>query len=218
MSVIPRRERIRAQTLQEIRELGARQVDEGGLAALSLNAIAKQMGMSGPALYRYFASRDELLAALITDGYAEITRTVEEAAAGGGDATARLTAVADAYRGWALAHPRRYALLFGERPEGFRDPEEAIAAIQGAMGVLLEIVAELAGDEPGEPDPELAGWVQRRGGAELPPRVPRLSLLLWTRMHGIVGLELSGAFGDMGVDAGALLEGEVAEVVVAAKG
>jgi AcrR family transcriptional regulator len=214
MSVVPRRERIRAQTLREIRELGARQVDDGGLAALSLNAIAKQMGMSGPALYRYFASRDELLAALITDGYGEITRAVEKAAAGGGEPEERLAAVAHAYRGWALAHPRRYALLFGERPEGFRDPEEAI--LQGAMGVLLEIVAELAGDAPGAPDPELAGWVERRGGAELPSRVPRLSLLLWTRMHGIVGLELSGAFGDIGVDAGALLAGEVAEIVAAA--
>ena len=79
MSELSRRERIRAETLREIREIGARQVDEGGLAALSLNAIAKEMGMSGPALYRYFASRDELLAALIVDGYGELTRAVETA-------------------------------------------------------------------------------------------------------------------------------------------
>src|SRR3954447_25933207 len=101
MPEMSRRERIRAETLHEIREIGARQVDDGGLAALSLNAIAKQMGMSGPALYRYFASRDELLAALIADGYGEITRAVEEAASGGGEPEERLAAVAGAYRGWA---------------------------------------------------------------------------------------------------------------------
>src|SRR5215468_12079089 len=134
MPELSRRERIRAETLREIREIGARQVDEGGLPALSLNAIAKEMGMSGPALYRYYASRDELLAALIVDGYAELTRAVEEA-------ERDLGAVARAYRAWALAHPRRYGLLFGERPEGFRNPAEAIAAIQGAMNVVVGILA-----------------------------------------------------------------------------
>jgi AcrR family transcriptional regulator len=206
MSTVPRRERIRAQTLQEIRQIAARQVDEGGLAALSLNAIAKEMGMSGPALYRYFASRDELLAALVVDGYADLARAVREAAADGEPAT-RLAAAAGAYRGWALAHPRRYALLFGERPAGFRDPEEAIAAIQGAMDVLVEILAELH-PGGGAPDPALERWVEKRGLAV--PGVAGLALQLWTRMHGIVSLELSGAFADMEVDAGDLLAAEVA--------
>ncbi|HEY4096552.1 MAG TPA: helix-turn-helix domain-containing protein, partial [Baekduia sp.] len=57
-----RRERQRTETLTEIRTRARAQVDEGGVAALSLNAIAKAMGVSGPALYRYFASRDDLLA------------------------------------------------------------------------------------------------------------------------------------------------------------
>jgi AcrR family transcriptional regulator len=208
VSTVPRRERIRAQTVREIRELGAEQVDQGGLAALSLNAIAKQMGMSGPALYRYFASRDELLAALIADGYADLARGVRGAAGNGGEPAERLAAAANAYRGWALAHPRRYALLFGERPEGFRDPEEAIAAIQGAMDVLVEILAELHPDAA--PDPALDRWVSKRGLGS--PGVARLALQLWTRMHGIVSLELSGAFGDMEVDAADLLAAEIAAV------
>ncbi|MBV9196372.1 MAG: helix-turn-helix transcriptional regulator, partial [Solirubrobacterales bacterium] len=54
-----RRERLRAQTLAEIREHAYAQIAQGGPAALSLNGIAKAMGMSGPALYRYFSSRDE---------------------------------------------------------------------------------------------------------------------------------------------------------------
>ena len=180
MPVVSRRERIRAETVQEIRGIAARQVDEGGLAALSLNAIAKAMGMSGPALYRYFASREELLAALITDGYADLASAVQAA-------EPSLDAVAVAYRAWALAHPRRYALLFGERPEGFRDPPEAIAAIQGAMDVVLALL----GDRPG---------------------VEHLGVIFWTRIHGIVSLELAGVFADMGLDAGVLLAGEVAGI------
>jgi AcrR family transcriptional regulator len=205
MPGLSRRERIRAETLREIREIGARQVDEGGLPALSLNAIAKEMGMSGPALYRYYASRDELLVALVVDGYAELTRAVEAA-------QRDLGAVARAYRAWALAHPRRYGLLFGERPEGFRNPPEAIAAIQGAMNVVVEILA--AREAPAAPEalaPALADWGSRREGMEgLPTGVLRLSLLFWTRMHGIVSLELSGAFDEMELDAGALLADEVA--------
>jgi AcrR family transcriptional regulator len=205
MPEMSRRERIRAETLHEIREIGARQVDEGGLAALSLNAIAKEMGMSGPALYRYFASRDELLAALIVDGYAELTHAVEAA-------ERDLGAVAQAYRAWALAHPRRYGMLFGERPEGFRDPEQAIAAIQGAMNVVVGILAEQ--EPPAAPAvlaPALAGWAESRAGLEgLPAGVLLGGVQFWTRVHGIVSLELAGVFQDMGLDAGALVADEVA--------
>jgi AcrR family transcriptional regulator len=205
MPELSRRERIRAETLREIREIGARQVDEGGPAALSLNAIAKEMGMSGPALYRYFASRDELLAALIVDGYTELTRAVEAA-------DRDLGAVAHAYRGWALAHPRRYGMLFGERPEGFRDPDEAIAAIQGAMNVVVGILASR--DAPAAPDalaPALAGWAARREGLDgVPAGVLRQGVRFWTRIHGIVSLELAGVFRDMGLDAGALIADELA--------
>jgi AcrR family transcriptional regulator len=205
MPELSRRERIRAETLREIREIGARQVDTGGLAALSLNAIAKEMGMSGPALYRYYASRDDLLAALIVDGYGELTRAVE-------GAEPDLGAVARAYRAWALAHPRRYALLFGERPEGFRDPAEAIAAIQGAMNVVVGILASReAPPAPAALAPALADWAARRDGLEgVPPAVLRLGVLFWTRMHGIVSLELAGVLADMGLDAGVLLADEVA--------
>ncbi|HEY4095306.1 MAG TPA: TetR/AcrR family transcriptional regulator, partial [Baekduia sp.] len=211
----------------EIRTRARAQVDEGGVAALSLNAIAKAMGVSGPALYRYFASRDDLLAALITEGYADITATVQQAAA---DATRRaparrLQAVADAYRAWALAHPRRYAMLFGDRPEGFADPAEAIAEIQGAMETLLAILAEIAGpagarSAPARPtklDQQLTQWAERRGEPAAPaPLILRLGVLTWTRLHGTVSLELAGVFGDMGLDAGLLLEAEIAQIVEAA--
>ena len=75
-----RRERLRAQTLAEIREHALAQLAQGGPEALSLNAIARTMRMSGPALYRYFASREDLLVALVTDSYDDLASAVEAAA------------------------------------------------------------------------------------------------------------------------------------------
>ena len=72
-----RRERLRAQTLAEIRKHGFAQLAEGGPAALSLTGIAKAMGMSGPALYRYFASRDDLLVALVEESYEDLAGTLD---------------------------------------------------------------------------------------------------------------------------------------------
>jgi AcrR family transcriptional regulator len=228
VSPLSRRERIRAETLKEIREIAVRQVDEGGLGALSLNAIAKQMGMSGPGLYRYFASRDALLGAVITDCYAQLVAAVRDAdeASGGRSPAARLAANAAAYRGWALEHPRRYALLFGGREEGFADPAEAIAEIHEGMLVLLRIIRDL-GSEGGPSgarhrdklDRQLIDWSRRRGDSEdFPPSVLRLGVLFWTRMHGIVSLELSAVFEDMRLDGGALLDDEVKRAVDFASG
>lgn len=203
-----RRERLRRQTLDEIKAHALEQVAEGGARALSLNAIAKAMGMSGPGIYRYFDSRDALLAALVTDGYRELAAALEAA-------PPRLEEVGRAYRGWALAHPRRYELLFGVRPEGLADTEEAIATVHGGMLVLLRVLGELVGTAPSAPDDaldkQLVAWSHRRGGAA-PPLVLRLGVLTWTRLHGIVSLELAGVFAAMEIDAGLLCEAELRDI------
>lgn len=207
-----RRERLRRQSLDEIKAHALEQVAEGGARALSLNAIAKAMGMSGPGIYRYFESRDALLATLVTDGYRDLTAALEAA-------PPRLEEVGRAYRGWALAHPRRYELLFGVRPEGFADTEEAIATVHGGMLVLLRVLGGLAGTESAAPrdalDEQLVAWARRRGDGAAPPLVLRLGVLTWTRLHGIVSLELAGVFAAMEIDAGLLCEAELRDVVSA---
>jgi AcrR family transcriptional regulator len=221
-----RRERLRAQTLAEIREHAFTQVDDGGPQALSLNAIGKAMGMSGPALYRYFKGRDELVAALTADAYVDLVATLQGAH---GDATRRapakrLVAVGEAYRGWALAHPHRYALLFGEPAERRVEGEEAIAEVHGGMRILLELIGELhaeaAAARTDKLDQQLAAWSARRDpdAAALPPPVLRLAVLTWTRLHGVVSLEIAGVFADMGLDGGLLLATELDAVATAASG
>ncbi|MET8871719.1 helix-turn-helix domain-containing protein [Nocardia sp. NPDC004604] len=79
------RERFREQVRGEIKQHAWEQIGTAGAAALSLNAIAKQVGMSGPALYRYFASRDELITELIRDAYRSLADSVRAALDSGAD-------------------------------------------------------------------------------------------------------------------------------------
>jgi AcrR family transcriptional regulator len=194
-------------------------VDSDGVHGLSLAAIAKALGVSGPAMYRYFASRDALVADLVTAAYTQLADAVQDADA---DADAPgLRAVVSAYRDWALAYPRRYAMLFGERPDATPDTTEALTAIDRAMQALLAAVLELR--DPDDPPPaaadrldrELVSWGALYGRAEVSPRALRVAVLMWTRLHGIVSLELGGVFADMHVDPVLLLDAEVDAAITA---
>src|SRR4051812_44552557 len=115
------RERYRAQLRGEVKQAALRQLAESGPAGLSVSAIGKQLGVSGPALYRYFASRDELLTELGIDASHDLA-DARRAAAGQApsqEPRARLEALARSYRSWALAQPHRYRLLYGPPLPGY---------------------------------------------------------------------------------------------------
>src|SRR3954447_23803518 len=128
----PMRERFREQVRDDVKAVALRQLAAGGPQALSVNAIAKELGVSGPALYRDFDSRDALLTELILDAYADLTAAM----ATGTD----LRTLATAYRAWALAQPHRYRLLFAAPLPGYdaHDPR-LVAAATEAMRVLLTV-------------------------------------------------------------------------------
>src|SRR4051794_31580440 len=111
------RERARVELTNEIKQEARRQLAEQGAAALSLRAVARELGMVSSALYRYFPSRDDLLTALITDAYdsvgAAAEAALESSTAQGATHFARWQAVCRAVRSWALAHPHEYALVYG---------------------------------------------------------------------------------------------------------
>ena len=201
------------------------QIAEGGPAALSLNAIARRMGMSGPAMYRYFASRDALLARLVSDVYSEIADRLgaaQQAAARRGPEN-RFRALADAYREWALEHPREYRLLFaGGLPDGDQ-PWEIVMAAQRSMELILAALRDLAagGEGPGRSrtvSPPLASqlvrWAATRGTPDaLPPEILRLGVVTWQRLHGHMAIELEGIHAAMGLDPARLYRSEVDVIV-----
>jgi len=215
------RERYREQVRDEIKAHAWTQVATTGAAALSLNAIAKRMGISGPALYRYFRNRDELITELVLDAYRDLSATCQAAAAPGDPPQARLAAVAAAMRGWALSAPHRYLLIYGTPVPGYLAPPAATAAAATIMTILLDAFAEFgAGPGPVQEaaaalDRDLA--VHREWAADHPAAADALrrALTFWTRLHGVISLEVAGHFSGMKFNP-ALLYAAEADAAVAA--
>jgi AcrR family transcriptional regulator len=197
------RARARAELSSEIKQAARRQLAEEGAAALSLRAVARELGMVSSAVYRYFPSRDELLTALIVDAYDAVGAEVEraEAASRDRDVAARWRMVAGAVRSWALAHPNEYALIYGSPVPGYAAPVDTVGpAARPALGFLRLLVD---GVESGEIDATPDGPVTRALKADLaalrrdvapgvPDAVLARGLFVWTQLFGTISFELFG--------------------------
>ncbi|MFE7114688.1 TetR/AcrR family transcriptional regulator [Streptomyces sp. NPDC057654] len=208
------RERYRAQVRAEIKECAWRQMAEAGASALSFNAVAKQMGMTGPALYRYFASRDDLITELVKDAYRSLADTMRASVDAGPDPAA----LGHAMRAWALADPQRYFLAFGTPVPGYHAPGEITRIADEVMASMLAAFAALpAGGLParGPATPfetHLEGHREWADGHASPATLRRV-LAFWTRLHGAVSLELAGHFTGMGFDPARLFAAELDDLL-----
>ena len=217
------RDRFRAHVRDEVKQVALRQLAEGGPQALSVNAIARDLGVSGPALYRYFASRDELLTDLVADAYHDFAAALETVSRRTCrlDPAERLRALADAYRSWANAEPHRYRLLFAAPLPGYdAQSERLVAASREAMTVLLDVLtdlvpeaAEAAGAAPSPLDRQLDQWARSRELTDVSPALARAAMTTWARLHGLVSLEIEGNYTAMGIDPALLLETEIAAIL-----
>lgn len=206
------RARFRNQVRDDVKRVALRQLAEGGPQSISVNAIAKELGVSGPALYRYFRNRDDLITALVIDAYGDLAAAIE-AAIERRPATQRLTALARGYRAWAVEQPHRYRLLFAEPTPGYdAHQEQLVDAAQRLMVTLAGVLAE-TGASAAPPPPRMArqlkAWARKRG-IEADPALAHRAITAWSRLHGIVSLEIEGNFASMGLDAALLFEAEVA--------
>ncbi|MFJ7591185.1 TetR/AcrR family transcriptional regulator [Streptomyces sp. NPDC097617] len=206
------RERYRAQVRAEIKERAWEQIAAAGASALSLNAIAKQMGVSGPALYRYFAGRDELITELVRDAYRSLADTLGAASAAGAD----LTGLARALRDWALADPQRYFLIYGTPVPGYHAPEDTTAISVEIMTTLLDACTTPARTTPtaatapaAQFTAHLADHRDWAAGRPAPSDALHRFLTFWTRLHGVLSLELAGHFATMGFAPALLFAAEV---------
>ncbi|MEU7059154.1 TetR/AcrR family transcriptional regulator [Streptomyces sp. NPDC046197] len=196
------RARARMEITAAIKDEARRQLAGEGAAKLSLRAVARELGMVSSALYRYFPSRDDLLTALIIDAYDSLGETAEAAHDAVADAgpLRRWTAVCEAVRGWALAHPHEYALIYGSPVPGYTAPEATIPAAS-RVGLLLVGIVRDAHEKDGLTGPALPA--ELRGEAErmavdlapaLPPEVVAALVAAWAQLYGLVGFELFGQF------------------------
>jgi AcrR family transcriptional regulator len=197
------RERVRAEVTAEITDAARRQLAEVGAAALSLRAVAREVGLVSSAVYRYFPSRDELLTRLIIDGYDDLGAAAEAADEPSAPPGERWLAVCRAVRSWALTHPHEYALLYGSPVPGYEAPKDTVPAASRVGVVLGSIlgVAARSGALPvgtGERDPGLVSddAVAVLGGEHpaLDETVRVRALLAWSALFGTISFELFGHF------------------------
>lgn len=202
------RERARARTIADIVSLGRKHLAEQGAAALSLRAVARDLGVVSSAVYRYVESRDELLTLLLIDAYNELGDAVDAAVnqVPDDDFRERFLTLAQAVRRWAVAEPACYALLFGSPVPGYQAPGER--TIEPGTRVVLRLVgildaAHRAGAlrDPGESgvvSDVLAGnlaAVRDELGLELPDELLARGVLVWTSVFGAVSFEVFGQYG-----------------------
>ncbi|GAA5187005.1 TetR/AcrR family transcriptional regulator [Rugosimonospora acidiphila] len=200
-----RRERLRAETASEIKRVALRLLAGGGPDAVSLRAIAREMGMTAGAIYGYYPTRDDLITALINDVYTSLVDTMEAArnAYPRSDAAGRLLAWGEAFRVWAIGNPAGFRLVYGDPVTGYRVPEGGAApeaAHRACIGLAELVSAAWPHVRAGQPSaghrwsdfaPALSDSI-REAFPELPAEAVALALRLWGRMHGLVALEVYG--------------------------
>jgi AcrR family transcriptional regulator len=197
------RDRVRAELTEEIKRIARRQLAEQGSSALSLRAVARELGMVSSAVYRYFPSRDDLLTALIIDAYHAVADALEaaDAARRRSDFAGRWLAIARALRTWAIANPQEYALIYGSPVPGYRAPQDTIDPASRVSWVFLTLIRDaLAAGAIAESEPVPVARSVRadldllRGFAQLDTSDAVLSrgLLVWTELFGTLSFELFG--------------------------
>jgi AcrR family transcriptional regulator len=188
-----------------------------------IGPACKRLGVSGPALYRYFASRDDLLTELVIDAYHDLANALTAATSRlpNDNPRGRFGALARAYRRWALAEPHRYRLLFGPPLPGYEaHAQRLVEASRAAMNLLLEVLRGFAADvaEPAEPlGSELTAWA-RQHDARIDAATALHAVLIWSQLHGIVSLEIAGNFASMSIDADQLFEAQLAAITATLAG
>lgn len=201
-----RRERLHQATQDEIKAAARRQMAEEGTASLNMRTVARLIGLTPPALYRYYASRDDLLTALIADAFNAHADAIESAAnaASDDDTAGRVYAGLMAFRSWAVAHPTEYALIYGGPIPGYDAPMGVTGpAANRPAAFFLDVLhgawqrGEITAPELTVPlspvlAAQLAGWRERRGFAELPLPLLAHIALTFTRALGITSLEVFG--------------------------
>jgi AcrR family transcriptional regulator len=226
-----RRERLRAETSQEIKTIALKLMAEGGPDAISLRAIAREMGMTAGAIYGYYATRDDLITTLISDVYSALVDTVEAArdACPADNPGGRVLAWADALRTWALANPEGFRLVYGDPVRGYQPPEggPAAEAAERACAGLTGLIAAAWPPPgppglPGPPDDNTYEWSDfgphlattvRDEFPDLPPAAVALSLRTWGRMHGLLALEVYGHLTSLTMTPGKLYRAEMLDLV-----
>jgi len=200
------RARVRAELTREICEAARDELAVAGPADLSLRAVARRVDMVPSALYRYFASRDHLLTALIVDAYRSLglAMAAADGACAAGDHLARWVGTGRAARDWSAGRPHEWALVFGSPVPEYHAPDETTAAAftvhQVPLGIVIDAhrAGTLAPPVAGPGPDRVVGAAIRPVIDQLAPDVPArtalAALAAWTAVLGAISLERFGHY------------------------
>lgn len=198
-----RREARRNATIEEIKAAAWEQMARNGPSAISLREISRTMKMSSAAIYRYFSSQADLLGSLSRDAllsqFNSLQKSVENSKE---DVAGRLIRLGVEYRRWAVENPIRYMLVYGSPIPGYKqDWNELIPILQRGLDMLLALLQEgLANEQLRIPvenqlRPELTEKLQSIIQAreyDVEPYILYWGIVIWSRVHGLVSLEING--------------------------
>lgn len=205
---------------EAIRQTAWRQIARVGAPALSLRGIARDLGITAPAIYNYYPDRDALVTALIIEAYTSFgdVQLAARDSVPPDDLEGRLEAIGRAYRQWALAYPERYQLIFGTPLPGYVAPmEQILPSAARSLSALVSVIDALrqagrlnAPDFPAvHPDFQLAFERWKQFGGEYDTLSLSVAILIWARVHGIVSLEIGRQIPAFGPDGAGLYEYEM---------
>lgn len=197
----------REATITAIKDAARSLMAEQGTAGLSIRAIAREIGMSAPSLYHYYAGLDDLITDLIVDAFNALADSVEAARVAATDQSpaARMMAAVHAYRRYALDHPTDFQLIYGSPIPGYTAPTEVTVPASSRTLIaftfaMVDIFTAGDIDVPPEyrdiPAPTRAALRQTMTLAEsmgfaLPDVLPLYLVMTgWAQIHGIVMLEI----------------------------
>jgi AcrR family transcriptional regulator len=225
---LSRRDRVRAATSDEIKQTARRILVADGPDGVSLRAIAREMGMTAPALYRYYGSHEDLIRHVIADIFTEIADDIHAAivAAGqasGGDMAQKLVAACREFRHWSLTHKQEFGLLFGSPLPGLEAVCDEVVDVcaEKFSGTFFALFLELWRKRPfpvpadAEIEPGLREQLARYRdtlGVDLPLGAGLTFLRCWVRLYGMVSLEVFGHLHFALDDASAMFDITLAEL------
>lgn len=179
-----RRDRNRREMRDTILGAARRMVNAGGVNALSMRAVAREIGYSAAALYEYFPSKSALCQALFFEGASGLSGHIRLAIAESGEGASAggiVAAMGRAYREYALSNRELYLLVFANPVREFvPDEQDREEASTGFDMLVQSMRAGVEGGQMREMDPEVA------------------ALSAWAVVHGFVMLEIVGYVGSQG--------------------
>lgn len=152
-----------------------RTIEKGGVAALTMRAVGKKLGVSRTALYRHFADKSALLAAVATEGFRTLRLQTEDAWATHGGGRAGFEAMGETYVQFAVAHPSHYRVMFGGHVRDASPDSDLAKEGAGAFQVLVDALVSQ----------QAQGLVRRDNPLAL-------AQYIWANVHGIAMLAIDG--------------------------